>query len=160
MNLKVVFSLLLIFSFAVVQGKSQQQGFDKTSFYTTIASGSADAIDAQLNILSGSLMSEKEAYEGTLLMKKAGLVSKARDKLSLFKSGRSKLESSISKDKNNTEYRFLRLIIQEHAPGIVRYHNEMDEDSKLIQANFKSLSPFLQQQITDYSKKSKVLKTP
>jgi hypothetical protein len=159
MKVRVVFSLLLIFSFAVVQGKSQHQGFDKSTFYTVMESGSADAIDAQLNILKSSSMSEKVAYEGALLMKKAGLVSKAKDKLSFFKSGRSKLESSISKEKGNTEYRFLRLIIQEHAPKIVKYRNEMEEDSKLIQANFKSLSPFLQQQITDYSKKSKVLKT-
>jgi hypothetical protein len=160
MHLKVVFSLLLIYSFAVVQSKSQQTGFDKSPFYTAIASGSKDAIDGQLNILKGSSIPEKEAYEGALLMKKAGLVSKAKDKLNLFKSGRLKLEASISKEKGNTEYRFLRLIIQEHAPGIVRYSNDIEEDSKLIQANFKSLSPFLQQQITDYSKKSKILKTP
>ncbi|MEJ0104100.1 MAG: hypothetical protein WDO19_16740 [Bacteroidota bacterium] len=152
--------MLLFFSFAVVQGKSQQQGFDRSALYTVIESGNKSDIDAQLSIVKGSLLPEKEAYEGTLLMKKAGLVAKAKDKLNLFKSGRSKLESSISKDGNNTEYRFLRLIIQEHAPKIVKYRNDMEEDSKLIHTNFKSLSPFLQQQIIDYSKKSKVLKTP
>ncbi len=160
MSLRVVFNLLLFFSFAVVQGKSQQQGFDRSALYTVIESGNKSDIDAQLSIVKGSLLPEKEAYEGTLLMKKAGLVAKAKDKLNLFKSGRSKLESSISKDGNNTEYRFLRLIIQEHAPKIVKYRNDMEEDSKLIHTNFKSLSPFLQQQIIDYSKKSKVLKTP
>lgn len=160
MNLRVVFNLLLFFSFAVVQGRSQHQGFDRSAFYTVIESGNKNDIDAQLSIVKGSLMPEKEAYEGTLLMKKAGLVAKAKDKLNLFKSGRSKLESSISKDDNNTEYRFLRLIIQEHAPKAVKYRNELEEDSKLIHTNFKSLSPFLQQQIIDYSKKSKVLKTP
>ncbi|MEI9944399.1 MAG: hypothetical protein WDN26_09300 [Chitinophagaceae bacterium] len=160
MNIRIFFNLLLLFSFAMSQGKSQQQGFDKSAFYTAIAAGKVDAVDAQLSSLKESSMAEKEAYEGALLMKKAGLVSKIRDKLNFFKSGRSKLESSISKDKNNTEYRFLRLIIQEHAPGIVNYRNDLDEDSKLINKNFKNLSPFLQQQITDYSKKSKVLKTP
>jgi hypothetical protein len=160
MNLRVVFSLLLIFSFAVVQGKSQHQGFDKSTFYTIIESGSANDIDAQLNIVKESSLSEKEAYEGVLLMKKAGLVKKAKDKLSLFKSGRSKLESAISKDKDNIEYRFLRLIIQEHTPKIVKYRNELEEDSRLIHSNFKSLSPFLQQQIIDYSKKSTILKSP
>jgi hypothetical protein len=160
MNLRVVFSLLLVFCFAVVQGKSQHKGFDKSVFYTVMASGNANEIDAQLNIVKGSLMPEKEAYEGALLMRKSGLVTKAKDKLSLFKSGRSKLESSISKDSDNTEYRFLRLIIQEHAPKIVKYRNKLEEDSQLIHANFKNLSKFLQQQIIDYSKKSKVLKTP
>lgn len=160
MNLRIVFNLLLIFSFAVVQGKSQHQGFDKPVFYTVMASGNEDDIDVQLSIVKGSLMPEKEAYEGALLMKKSGLVTKAKDKLNLFKSGRSKLESSISKDSDNTEYRFLRLIIQEHAPKVVKYRNELEEDSKLIRTNFKSLSQFLQQEIIDYSKKSKVLKIP
>jgi hypothetical protein len=53
----------------------------------------------------------------------------------MFKSGRSKLESAITKDKENTEYRFLRLIIQEHAPRIVKYRNELEKDSKWIQSN-------------------------
>ena len=160
MNLRVVFNLLLVFLFAVVQGKSQRQGFDKSVFYKVMASGNADDIDAQINILDVSLVPEKEAYGGALLMKKSGLVIKAKDKLNLFKSGRSKLESSISKEPGNIEYRFLRLIIQEHAPKIVKYRNELEEDSKLIRANFYSLSQFLQQQTTDDSKKSKILKTP
>ena len=51
MNLRVVFNLLLVFSFAVVQGKSQRQGFDKSVFYKVMASGNADDIDAQINIV-------------------------------------------------------------------------------------------------------------
>jgi len=93
-------------------------------------------------------------------MKKSGSIINAKDKLNLFQSGRSKPESSISKEPGNIEYRFLRLIIQEHAPKIVKYRNELEEDSKLIRTNFYSLSQFLQQQITNYSKKSKILKTP
>jgi hypothetical protein len=93
-------------------------------------------------------------------MKRSELFAKAKDKLNVFKSGRSKLESSISKDSGNTEYRFLRLIIQEHAPKVVKYRSELEEDSRLIQTNFNSLSQFLQQLIIDYSKDSKVLKMP
>ena len=76
-------------------------------------------------------------------MKKSGLVIKAKDKLNLFKSGRSKLESSISKEPGSIEYRFLRLNIQEYASKIVKYPNELEEDSKLILTNFYSLSKFL-----------------
>ena len=65
---------------------------------------------------------------------------------------------SISKDAKNAEYRFLRIIIQEHAPKIVKYRNELEADSRLILDNYKNLPQFLQQVITDYSKKSKVLK--
>jgi hypothetical protein len=160
MNPRVVFNLILIFSFAVVQGKSQHRVFDKSAFYAVIKSGNTGEIEDQIIRVRELLIPEKDAYEGTLLMKKSGLVAGAKEKLSIFKSGRSKLESSISKDSNNTEYRFLRLIIQEHAPKVVKYQKELETDSKMIQTNFKGLSPFLQQVIFDYSKNSKVLKMP
>jgi hypothetical protein len=160
MNLRFVFCLLLISSFAVVQGKSQNKSFDRPTFYKILKSGKAEEIEAQINIIKGSSIIEKEAYEGTLLMKRSGLFAKAKDKLNTFKSGRSKLESSIAKESNNTEYRFLRLIIQEHAPKIVKYRNELEKDSKWIRSNYNNLSPFLQQLIIDYSKESKVLKIP
>lgn len=160
MNLKVVFYLLLFFSFTVVQGKSQNKSFDNSAFYKVLKSGNAAEIDAQIKIVRGSLIPEKEAYEGTLLMKRSELVAKAKDRLSMFKSGRSKLESSILKDSDNTEYRFLRLMIQEHAPRVVKYRDELEEDNRLIKTNFNSLSSFLQQIIIDYCKNSKVLKIP
>lgn len=160
MNLRISFCLLLFFFFAVVKAKSQHQGFDKSAFYNVIKSGNSEEMDAQINIVKGSLIPEKEAYEGTLLMKRSERLTKAKDKMIMFKSGRSKLESSISKDSNNTEYRFLRLIIQEHAPKVVKYRNELEEDSKWIHTNFNSLSQFIQQLIIDYSKDSKVLKIP
>jgi hypothetical protein len=160
MNRKVFFSLLLISLFPVVQGKSQYKGFNRSVFYSILKSGTADEINTQINRVKESLLPEKEAYEGALLMKGSEKLSKAKDKLNMFKSGRSKLESSISKNKTNIEYRFIRLIIQEHAPKIVKYREEMEEDSKLIQTNFQNLSVFLQQLIIDYSKDSRVLKIP
>ena len=91
-------------------------------------------------------------------MKKAGLITKPAEKLSLFKAGRLKLEAAIKKDKENAEFSFLRLIIQEHAPKIVEYRNNINADVSAIRSNFKTLSPVIQQAIYDYSKKSKVLK--
>ncbi len=160
MSFRFLICLLLISSFTVVKGKSQNKGFDRSAFYAVLKSGNAEEIDAQIKIVKKSLIPEKEAYEGTLLMKRSELYAKAKDKLNVFKSGRSKLESSISKDSDNTEYRFLRLIIQEHAPRVVKYRNELEEDSRIIQTNFNNLSQFLQQLIIDYSKDSKVLKIP
>jgi hypothetical protein len=144
----------------IVQGGEAGQGFDRVVFYAAMSSDNLNEINTQLNIIRGASITEKDAYEGALLMKKAGLVNSAKEKLSLFKSGRSKLESSILKEATNTEYRFLRVIIQEHAPKIVKYRNQLEEDSRLIRSNFKSLSQLLQQVIIDYSKKSTVLKTP
>jgi hypothetical protein len=156
--MKVTFNLLFIFFISVLQANSQHIGIEKSAYYTVLASGNAAAIDEQLSMVKEADIDEKNAYEGTLLMKKAQLAGKSKDKLNLFKAGRSKLESSISTHKENTEYRFLRLIIQEHAPKIVKYRNNLEEDSKLIRANFKSLSQVLQQIISGYSKKSSVLK--
>lgn len=141
-----------------MQGNSQKAGFDKSAFYDVMASDNLDKINAQLNVIKEITISEKGAYEGALLMKKAGLITKAKDKLSLFKSGRLKLETSLKKDNKNIEFYFLRLIIQEHAPKIVNYRTELENDSLLIRTNYKTLPQVVQQAIIEYSRKSKVLK--
>ena len=158
MRFKIIFSFLLAVCFLGVQGKGQRPVFDRSYFYAAMASASVSEIDGQLALLKTASLPEKEAYEGALLMKKSGMVTKAKDKLSLFKSGRAKLEAAIAKDPDNTEFRFLRLIIQEHAPKVVNYRSEIEKDSKLIRSNYKNLPPAVQQAIADYSKKSSVLK--
>lgn len=158
MNIKMFFNLLFVLSAFCVQGSSQKSGFDKSAFYHAMASDDLEEINEQIDIVKSSSINEKEAYEGALLMKKSGLVSKAKEKVSLFKTGRLKLESSIKKETNNTEFYFLRLIIQEHAPKVVKYNNDIESDSLQIRTNYKNLPPVVQQAIIDYSKKSKVLK--
>lgn len=155
---KIFFSLLVSFFGITMQGNSQKAGFDKSAFYDVMASDNLDKINAQLNVIKEMTISEKGAYEGALLMKKAGLITKAKDKLSLFKSGRLKLETSLKKDNKNIEFYFLRLIIQEHAPKIVNYRTELENDSLLIRTNYKTLPQVVQQAIIEYSRKSKVLK--
>ena len=158
MHMKIFFNLLLFLSFLTVQANSQKAGFDKSAFYNAMAANNLDAINSQLSIVKLASISEKDAYEGALLMKKAGLVTKAKEKLSLFKAGRLKLEASIKKDNGNTEFNFLRLIIQEHAPKIVEYRSDIENDIAAIRSNYKTLPQVVQQAINDYSKKSKVLK--
>lgn len=158
MKFSIIFSFLFLSNGIFIQGKNGLQGFDRSVFYAVISSDKLNEINNQLNIIKESSIFEKDAFEGALLMKKSGLLTNVREKLSFFKAGRTKLESSISKYKDNTEYRFLRLIIQEHAPRIVKYRDEIDEDSQLIQTNFKNLSILLQQVIMDYSKNSTALK--
>ncbi len=152
-----MFFKLLFFSI-IFQSNAQSSIINKPDFYKALESGNIAAIDEQLNKVKAAPSSETTAYEGTLLMKKAQLVSKSKEKLDLFKSGRSKLESCISKYNENTEFRFLRLIIQENAPKVVKYNANLGEDSGQIQANFTSLTPHLQQVILDYSRKSNILK--
>lgn len=100
---------------------------------------------------------EKQAYEGALLMRKAGLLKRPKDKLHVFKQGATKLETAISGNNSNAEYRFLRLIIQEHAPKILKYNKQINDDSAIIKTHFKSMQPPVQQAVKDYAESSKIL---
>ncbi|NLX71906.1 MAG: hypothetical protein GXY94_01190, partial [Bacteroidales bacterium] len=58
---------------------------------------------------------------------------------------------------DNIEYRFIRLIIQEQAPSIVRYRDNIEEDSALIIAAYQGLDERLKREIDRYAKTSKLL---
>jgi hypothetical protein len=154
-KLRLISVVLMMIPWVITQARSFQ-GFDKNRYYGVIANDNIDAINIELEVIKNSSAVDKEAYEGALLMKKAGLV-KGQERLRLFKSGHLKLETSIKKDNNNAELRFLRVIIQEHAPKIVNYRGNLEKDTQVIQSSFKSLSPVVQRAIVDYSKKSKVI---
>ncbi len=133
------------------------QKFEKAAFYQAMASGTLNDINAELDAVANAPASERDAYEGILLMRKAGLVSKPKDKLQFFKSGRIKFQTAFMADSNNTEFRFLRLGIQEHAPKIVKYRSDINTDKAYIKEHFKSLPPVVQHAVLEYSKTSKVL---
>ncbi|MDR3716929.1 MAG: hypothetical protein P4L51_29315 [Puia sp.] len=158
MQLRMIFALVPILSALFVEGRGLRQVFDKQAFYKVMETGDLGQINDELTKIGSASLPEKEAYEGALLMRKAGLTGNPADKLKFFKAGRIKLESSLIKDSSNGEYHFLRLTIQEHAPGIVRYHAELKKDSRYLHDTFKSLSPVVRQAIIDYSKNSKILR--
>ncbi len=137
--------------------QSQEVKSEISDFYKAISSDNLTLIDEQLTNINNSSIPEKEAYEGTLLMKKAGLVSRPGEKLSFFKNGRTLLDNAIVKYPTNAEYRFLRLIIQENAPHFLGYYENLDEDSHFISKNVTSLSAGIKAAISEYIKKSKVL---
>lgn len=133
------------------------QKFEKSAFYQAMASGTLDDINSQLDAVVNAPASERDAYEGVLLMRKGGLLKKPKDKLQSFKSGRIKFQTAFMADSNNAEFRFLRLGIQEHAPKIVKYSSNINVDKAYIKEHFKSLSPVVQHAVLEYSKTSKVL---
>jgi hypothetical protein len=147
--------LVIVFTWLAV---SLLQNFDRSAFYTVMASANTDGINKELTLLDASSIREKDAYEGALLMKKAGLAAIPAEKLKFFKSGRIKLESSLIKDSTNGEYHFLRLTIQEHAPRIVKYAADLEKDRQFVYLTFKNLSPVVQYAIIDYSKHSRILR--
>jgi len=138
------------------------QSFNRKDFYSVMASGSIQTVNEQIDLLKNyPLMPpmDKAAFEGALLMKKAGLIGGGGKKLNLFKDGHKKLEGAIKKDDGNAEYRFLRLMIQEHAPGILGYKDDLKKDSAYIRQSYKKLPAEIQEAITNYSKNSKILKS-
>jgi hypothetical protein len=157
MNRHTLFTLLFVLSNSVVSATPRFQTFDKAGFFSVMASGKLEEINAELLLLEASAVKEKEAYEGALLMRKAGLLSRPKEKLATFKSGYIKMESSMAKDSGNIEYHFLRLMIQEHSPKIVHYDKDQEKDSRDIIRSFPSLSPVLQKAILNYCSHSKLL---
>ncbi|HTI07838.1 MAG TPA: hypothetical protein VL832_04750 [Puia sp.] len=156
--IKITATLLFLSFFGKGEMKELRQDFDRAAFYSVLASGNVDKINTELTIIGASSIHEKEAYEGVLLMKKAGLVRVPAEKLKFFKSGRIKLETALARDSANGELHFLRLIIQEHAPRIVKYSADLEKDSGLVHHTFNRLSPAVKQAIIDYSRKSKILR--
>jgi len=148
-------SFLVIIGFQTA-GEAQQK-FDRSVFYKVMASGDTIAINNEQKVIAGASLDNKEGYEGALLMKKSGMIGRPKEKLKLFKTGKNKLEAALRADSLNTEFHFLRLVIEEQAPKIVKYNYHLEKDKLFIQNNFKNLSPVVQQAILDYCKKSKVL---
>jgi len=151
----LVTSFLLTIGFLKTSGA--QQKFDSAIFYKVMAAGDTGAINNEINIIAKSSLSNKEGYDGALLMKKAGLITKPKEKLRLFKSGMLKMETALLADSMNTEFHFLRLVIEEQAPKIVKYNTHIEKDKLFVQNNFKNVLPVVQHAILDYCKSSKVL---
>lgn len=135
----------------------QPATIDRSSYYKAISSANLEMINSAILAVNNSTEKNKQAFEGALIMKRAGLLKGASNKLKEFKAGKQKLEDVLNDNKDNAELRFLRLIIQENAPKILGYHKDLEEDHRYIVANFKSMPEATQKVIRDYSKTSKEL---
>jgi hypothetical protein len=160
MKIAAVFlSLILILSNnQYAFSNDQDSAFDKARFYRAMESLNRDKVDKELSHLKDLDFPNKGAYVGALSMLKASFPASPATKLNLFKSGHKQLEAAIRKDSLNAEYRFLRLMIQENAPGMLHYKNDLGKDSDYIRKSFKSLPDVVQQAVLNYSRKSKILK--
>jgi hypothetical protein len=156
-NLSIVL-LLCQLGAALKTGAQEKPAFDKLVFYKSMATDKKAEVDAELNLLQRAGIPGLEAYVGALTMKKAEFAGIPSKKLNLFKSGHRKLESAIKNEHENAEYRFLRLMIQENAPAVLGYKNDIKADSEYIRKSYKNLPEDIQQVIIDYSKKSKTLR--
>ncbi|HXD77022.1 MAG TPA: hypothetical protein VN616_04400 [Puia sp.] len=131
--------------------------FDRGAFYAAMESGNLARIDSELSVVATLTTKDREAYEGALLMRKAGLLSRAKEKLATFRSGAMKLERCLARDSANAEFHFLRLIIQEHAPKILRYNKDRESDSRIVILAYPNLPPSLQKAVRDYCPHSRFI---
>src|SRR6516165_9248656 len=145
----LILLLLPVFSRSPVYNITQE--FNKTDFYRVLKSGTTNEINKELSAIDASSLKDKDAFKGALLMKKSGLLKVPKEKVDNFKKGATKLETVIQADSSNVEYRFLRLIIQEHAPKVVKYNSKIATDADFIKKNYKQLSPDVQKILIDYS---------
>lgn len=127
---------------------------DKPAFYAAMTSGSLDDVERELQVVGDS----DQGYAGALLIRKASLVPKVKEKLKLFKAGKAKLEAALAEHPENTEYHFLRLSIQEHAPRIIGYKSKLQADKDFVVKHFSQLPLVVQRVVRDYCSRSKILK--
>ena len=132
---------------------------NRPAFYKALEENNKELVNAQLKELETAPPGIiRDAFMGTMLMKKAGFGAPPALRLKIFKQGRKMLETAIREKPDNAEFRFLRLIVQEHAPGALGYRNDIQGDSEYIRKSYKSLPDEVQHAIANYNKKSKYLK--
>jgi hypothetical protein len=137
---------------------STSNGLNREAFYKAMEENKKDLVNAQLEELKSAPEESYSAFLGAMLMKRASFPAAAGVKLRYFKQGHKMLEAAIKKEPENAEYRLLRLMVQEHAPGVLGYRDDIQKDCELIRKSYKSQSPEIQEYIGAYNKKSKFLK--
>ncbi len=129
-------------------------------YYRVFSYGELSEINNFIKVLdSANNLPYPSAYKGAMLMKKSLLLRTPESKLNAFKSGHKLLEDAITKSPSNPELRFLRLVIQEHAPEFLKYNINIQEDKKLVIAKYQEIDTLVQAFIFKYSSVSANLKT-
>lgn len=133
--------------------------FSKGEFFKVIDSKdklTISGLEKKLKELPQS--DDQKAYLGTTMMKAAEFEKNLGEKLSKFKAGKSLLEEAINHSSTNVEYRFLRLIIQEHAPKILKYDTQLSADAEFIKLHLDKAPTEVKAAIKSYASVSANLK--
>ena len=148
--------LILLFIFISFQSFGT---INRERYFSVFETKSIDKINEEINALNKEKPSDlRDAFLGAMIMKKAQFLKTPKEKVNEFKKGRVLLESAIEKQPDNIEFRFLRLVIQENCPKILKYNTNTEEDAQQIQSNFSSLNSTSQKYIKKYALHSILLK--
>lgn len=145
-------SLLLLLTLSIYSLE-----INSIEFYKVFSNNDEKQIDKNIQLLNNTKNSKQKVYLGALLMKKSDFQKDVKIKVATFKEGAALLEKEIALDSTNVEYRFIRLIIQEKAPKILKYNLNLEEDKNFIIQNYKNSSVSLKEEILKYSKISNIL---
>lgn len=133
--------------------------FSKSEFFKALESGNQTTIVAmEKKIGDAAVTDDQKAYHGAIVMKTSEYEKTAGDKLKKFKEGKALLEGVIQTNSSNIEYRFLRLMIQENAPKILKYNTNIKSDVAFIKENMNKATKEIKTAITNYSAVSANLK--
>lgn len=135
------------------------KSIDKKHFYEVFKGESIVSIESLLSVYEKIKNPEAEVllYKGALYVKKSGFLKNANEKIEFFKKGREIIEKKIIEQPDNVEFRFVRLIVQEEVPTILRYYTNKEEDAKIVIEGTSRLEKVVQDAIFDYSKKTSYL---
>ncbi len=134
-------------------------GFSKSEFFKTLSGNDPVSMSRMIEKISKAPDgSDQSAYLGTMKMKQAEHQKTPKEKLALFKQGKDLLEKTIAKQPEKAEYRFLRLMIQEHAPKVLKYSANIKEDIKIISSGYHSMPADVKTAVASYAKVSDNLK--
>ena len=154
MKRSVIYILCLLALNTVVHAQ-----INRNAVYKALSSGDEAIIDKEIAKLeSEKTSSRNNAYSGALTMKKAGFQKGVNAKVKTFKKGARLLEQEIKNDPDDTEFRFLRLTVQEHAPPVLKYNKQLNEDKEAVVAGYAGLSAELKGIVKEYTRDSKILK--
>lgn len=161
MQRKFSIYILVLFSVCITSESLQAQPMRNpivpAEFYGALATDDTTKLFKMLDDLNYAATNQELAYKGTLLMKKASTIRSPKG-LNVFNKGKKMLNDVILREKENAEFRFLRLVIQENCPKQLNYHANINADAVLVKKKYKDLGPQVQGAVLDYSRNSKVLK--
>lgn len=150
---------IAIFSFLIIAITCSASVY-KNSFYEVLSGDSKELVEKLINEYeqSGDQNSLVTVFKGALYIKRAAFLTVPARKLESFTKGRDMLELEILQNPTNTEYRLIRLILQEQTPPFLKYKVNLEEDKQFIIAAYPTANEQLKSRILNYSRKSKVLK--
>lgn len=138
MAVKILIFFLMISS----QVSAQDLNLLKIRKEYSLAVKDEDICENNLNVLRAKAKATTDkGYLAVYEMVYAKHMGNPFKKIGQFKKGKNLLESLIKQNPNNVELRFIRWSVQIHAPSILNYSGDINEDKKYIVANLNTLQP-------------------